>query len=110
MNEVEFLALAEPMLVRIEMLLERAANVAGVDLDLEPQEGGILKLEFENGSQIIINRHAAAREIWVAARSGGFHFKLQDGLWVGTRDGRELLACVAELASQQAGVALHFEV
>lgn len=103
MDEAEFLALAEAVLARLEASIERAAEAAGVDIDLEPQEGGILKLEFDNRSQIIINRHAAAREIWVAARSGGFHFRCEGELWVGTRDGAELYAMLSSLISEQAG-------
>lgn len=103
MDEADFLTRAEEMLARIEERVEQAAAAADLDIDLEPQAGGILKLEFANASQIIINRHAAAREIWVAARAGGFHFKWEDGQWRGTRDGRELLACLEELISQQAG-------
>ncbi|NSL55850.1 iron donor protein CyaY [Uliginosibacterium aquaticum] len=103
MDEAEFLALAEAVLARLEASIERAAEAAGVDIDLEPQEGGILKLEFDNRSQIIINRHAAAREIWVAARSGGFHFRCEGEQWVGTRDGAELYAMLSGLISEQAG-------
>lgn len=103
MNEAEFLALAEEELTGLEAGIERAAEAAGVDIDLEPQEGGILKLEFDNRSQIIINRHAAAREIWVAARSGGFHFRFEGGRWIGTRDGAELRAMLSRLISEQAG-------
>ena len=62
--------------------------------------GGVIELEFESGGKIVINRHTAAREIWLAARSGGFHFRYQDGRWLGTRDGEELMAairrCIAE--------------
>lgn len=103
MDEADFLSRAEEMLARIEERVEQAAAAADLDIDLEPQAGGILKLEFANASQIIINRHAAAREIWVAARAGGFHFRWEEGQWRGTRDGRELLECLAELISQQAG-------
>jgi CyaY protein len=52
---------------------------------------------------VIINRHAVNREIWVAARAGGFHFRLQDGVWVDTRDGAELLQKLAALLTQQSG-------
>ena len=75
-------------------------------LDWEMKPGGILELEFEDGSKIIINRHSAAREIWVAARSGGFHFRPDAGHWVGTRDGIELFAALSRLMSQQAGETL----
>ncbi|MHB1373944.1 MAG: iron donor protein CyaY [Thauera sp.] len=99
MEESAFNALAEAELARIESALE----ASGVDIDIEPKPGGILELEFDNGTKMIINRHTAAREIWVAAKSGGFHFRPLDGRWVNTRDGADLWAMLAALASAQAG-------
>ena len=64
----------------------------------------MIEIEFENGSKIIVNRHGAAREIWVAAKSGGYHFRPDGGRWLGTRDGEELLAALARSVSEQAGV------
>lgn len=98
MDEAQFNATADAMLERIEQSLDACAAA----LDYEVKPGGVLELEFDDGSKIIINRHTAAREIWVAARSGGFHFKLENGRWVGTRDGRELMAALSAMASQQA--------
>lgn len=103
MEEREFNALADEMLARIESALE-ACSDGGVDFDFETKPGGVLELEFEDGSKVIINRHTAAREIWVAARSGGYHFRPAGGAWVGTRDGEELLAAVARCMSEQSGV------
>ena len=102
MEESAFNALAEAELARIESALEDC----GVDIDIEPKPGGILELEFDNGSKMIINRHTAAREIWVAAKSGGFHFRPQDGNWVNTRGGDDLWEMLAALASEQAGAAV----
>lgn len=99
MEETEFNSLAEATLARIE----RALDDCGADIDYELQPGGVLELEFGNGSRIIINRHAAAREIWVAARSGGFHFRHENGRWIGTRDGAELFETLERLASEQSG-------
>ncbi|BBO22018.1 MAG: iron donor protein CyaY [Burkholderiales bacterium] len=99
MEETEFNALAEAALSRIE----QALDACDAGLDYEPQPGGVLEIEFGDGSKIIINRHAAAREIWVAARSGGFHFRHDNGRWVGTRDGVELFDALGRLASEQAG-------
>ena len=65
--------------------------------------GGVLEIEFEDGSKIIVNRHAVAKEIWVAARAGGFHFRWDGAAWVDTRDGQELMQKLSALASQQAG-------
>lgn len=99
MEETEFDALAKVALERIE----HALDGCGADIDYELQAGGVLELEFGDGSKIIVNRHAAAREIWVAARSGGFHFRYQDGRWLGTRDGIELFEALSRLISEQSG-------
>jgi CyaY protein len=99
MNESEFEALAGGVLRRIEAALE----ASGIEADFELKEGGILEIEFENGSKIIVNRHGAAREIWVAARAGGFHFRWDGAAWHDTRDGSELFAALSRLVSQQGG-------
>ena len=83
--------------------LERALDAAELDADFELKEGGILEIEFEDGAKIIVNRHAAAREIWVAARSGGFHYRWDGSAWRGTRDGSELFAALSKLVSEQLG-------
>ena len=99
MEEREFEALATQALQRIE----RALDDSGIDADFELKEGGVLELEFVNGSKIIVNRHGAAREIWVAARSGGFHFRWDGSAWRDTRDGGELFAALSRLVSAQSG-------
>jgi CyaY protein len=83
--------------------IERALDESGIDADVELKEGGVLELEFGNGARIIVNRHSAAREIWVAARSGGFHFRWDGSLWRDTRDGTELFAALSKLVSAQTG-------
>jgi len=99
MDEKEFNRLATEILARIEAGLEAAE----VDLDFELAAGGVLEIELADASKIIVNRHAVAQEIWVAAKAGGFHFRWQDGAWRDTRDGAELLAKLSGLLSQQAG-------
>ncbi len=103
MDEREFETVATQMLERIEQALERC----DADFDYEAKPGGVLELEFADGSKIIVNRHGAAREIWLAARSGGFHFRpvvASGGVnWLGTRDGADLLAVLARCMSEQAG-------
>ena len=99
MDEREFNALADATLRRIE----DAVEACGADVDLEVKPGGVIELEFADGSKIIINRHTAAREIWLAARSGGYHFRPQDGRWLGTRDGEDLMAAIGRCMSEQAG-------
>ena len=99
MNETDFEAQASATLEALEQALENC----GEDLDFELKAGGILEIEFDDGSKIIVNRHAAAREIWVAARSGGFHYRWDGQAWRNTRDGSELLAALSGLISAQLG-------
>lgn len=72
MNESEFIQLAEQALADIQEAID--ASGANIDYDLS---GDILTLEFDNGSRIIINRQTPLSQIWVATRSGGFHFDYQ---------------------------------
>ena len=103
MNESEFHRAVDAVLARIE----RAAEATeAIDADLE---SGILTLECPDGSRIIVNRQAPNREIWVAARSGGFHFAWKDGAWRDTRSGGELYAALAAIAAAQAGEPLVFD-
>lgn len=102
MTPSEFDSLADAMLERIA----RAVEESGADCDCEPKGSGVLELEFADGSRIVVNRHSAARQIWVAARSGGYHFRW-DGLhWVDTRESGELLAALSKLVSEQSNRAV----
>jgi CyaY protein len=99
MTDTEFEALAGSALAAVEHAIE----ATGLDIDIHAKGAGVLDLEFGDGSKMIINRHAAAREIWVAARSGGFHFRHDGTAWRDTRDGAELFAALSRLVSAQAG-------
>ena len=99
MTDSEFEALTDAALERIEQAIE----ASGVDADLQSKAGGVLEVEFDNGSKMVINRHGAAREIWVAAKSGGFHFRWDGSAWRDTRDGGELFAALSRLVSAQSG-------
>jgi len=99
MRDNEFESLSDGTLA----LIERALEASGVDADVELKEGGVLEIEFENGTKIIVNRHSVAKEIWVAARSGGFHFRWDGTVWRDTRDGSELFAALSRLVSSQGG-------
>jgi CyaY protein len=90
------------MLAKIEAALE----TCDADIDFELKPGGVLEVTCENDSKLIINKHGAAREIWLAAKSGGYHFKYADGNWVDTRDGKQLLAVVSRCLSEQTGEAV----
>ncbi|WP_197329101.1 iron donor protein CyaY [Ralstonia syzygii] len=107
LTESEFLALADAELGRIERTVERAADEADADIEIEIEigrVGNVLTLEFDDGSKIIINSQAPMQELWVAARAGGFHFRRNDGRWVDTRSGEELYVALSRYVSQQSDV------
>ncbi len=100
MNESDFDRIAEETLVAIEEAVENS----GADIDFD-SAGGILTLEFANGSQIIVNKQAPLSQIWVAARSGGFHFDYdeQGECWRLQSQGDELFEALGRYCSEQAG-------
>lgn len=98
MTESDFHRAVDAILARIEGSLE---DEDALDTDLE---GGVLTIECADGSRVIVNRQTPNREIWVAAKGGGFHFTLRDGLWRDTRSGDELFASLARVLRAQAGV------
>lgn len=109
MEEREFLTLADAELARLEQALDGLLDSGEADFDVELKPGGIIEIACEDGSKIIVNRHAAAREIWVAARSGGFHFRPPEaagGAWQGTRDGIPLPEVLSRCLSEQTGESL----
>ncbi len=90
MTESEFTRLADAIFARIENALDNTE----IDYCVN---GAVMEIELEDGSKIILNRHAPNREIWLAAKSGGFHYGLQDTLWISSRDGSELFGKLSDL-------------
>jgi len=104
-TDTAFIASADAVLAAIGAALDAALADADIDADWSLNDG-ILEIECDDGSKLIVNRHVPNREIWVAARSGGFHFRAQAGAWRDTRSGGELSAQLTELLREQAGLAV----
>jgi len=103
MTESEYLVLAEAVLNDIEIRLERLADSSDVDIECS-RSGNVLEIEFiDTDSKIIVNTQAPMQEIWMAARTGGFHYRFNGQQWLDTRDGSELYAALSKVASLQAG-------
>ena len=101
MNESKFNELAELTMISIEQAIESC----GVEIDYDTISD-IMTLEFENSSKIIINKQAPVTQLWVAARSGGFHFDYDEASksWHLDSDlNEELLDCLSRYCSEQAG-------
>jgi len=102
MNETDFHRAVDAVLARIESAVESSA---ALEVDLE---AGILTVTCPDGSRVIVNRQTPNREIWVAARSGGFHFASREGAWRDTRSGEELFASLARILAAQGGESVAF--
>jgi len=99
MNDAEFHQAVTTVLLRIE----QAVEASGVDIEFE-NAGDILTLEFENRGKIIINKQGAAKQIWVAAKAGGFHYNYDaaQNCWLNDQTGAELMQELSRLVSAQA--------
>jgi len=104
-TESEFIRAADATLAALGAALDAALADSDVDLDWSLNDG-ILEIECDDGSKLIVNRHVPNREIWVAARAGGFHYRAADGRWRDTRSAAELGAALAALLQAQAGLAV----
>jgi CyaY protein len=104
-TDSEFMATTDRVLAAIGAALDAALADSDVDIDRNLNDG-ILEIECEDGSKLIVNRHVPNREIWVAAKTGGFHFAARDGDWRDTRSGSPLSAALMELLRSQAGLAV----
>ena len=107
LTDVEYLALTRTLLDAIEAQTDAWLQADVIDIDAQ-RTGGLLELSFPNGSKIVVNTQPPLQEVWLAARSGGFHYKHVAGRWADTKDGREFLAALSACASEQAGQALVF--
>jgi CyaY protein len=104
-TDSEFITAADRVLAAIGAALDAALADSDVEVDWTLNDG-ILEIECEDGSKLVANRHTPNREIWVAARAGGFHFKPVEGRWRDSRSGDELGAALVALIRDQAGLAL----
>ncbi|MDF1483758.1 iron donor protein CyaY [Ramlibacter sp. H39-3-26] len=107
MTDTEFMDRAERLLLSIEEGCDRINDTTDADIDSQ-RVGGMVTLTFRNGSQIIVNLQKPLHEIWLAARSGGYHFRFEDEGWRDTKGAGEFYATLSDNATTQAGLALRF--
>ena len=107
LQDTEYQAAAERVLAAIERQCDDWLQQGTIDIDTN-RAGGLVELEFPNGSKIVVNKQPPLHEIWLAARNGGFHFKFVDGGWRDTRDGVDFFVRLSDEASRQGGKALQF--
>ncbi len=98
MNETEFHQLADTQMEMVEQLIDDS----GADIDFEIS-GNVMTLDFDDRSQVIINRQEPMKEIWLASKSGGFHFQYVEQRWICSKTGLELIEMVKQECEKHAG-------
>lgn len=104
MNDTEFHQYVDQQLERIEHLIDDS----GADIDYETS-GNVMTLEFEDRSQIVINRQEPMHEIWLASKSGGFHFQYTGSQWICSKTGLELLELVKQECEKRVGESIDWD-
>jgi len=107
MTDTEFMDCAESVLRTVETSCDRINEESDADIDNQ-RVGGMITITFKNKSQIIINLQKPLHEIWLAAKSGGYHYKFDGRQWMDTKGQGEFFASLSRYASEQAGCTLGF--
>ncbi len=108
MTDQEYQDRAERLLLAVEQRVDVINDVTDADLDAQ-RSGGMITLAFANGSQVIINQQKPLHEIWMAAQSGGYHYKFDGHFWVDTKGGADFFAALSRDVSAQAQMELQFQ-
>ena len=107
MTDLEYMDQAERLLALVEASCDRINDETDADIDNQ-RVGGMVTLTFRNRSQIIINLQKPLQEVWLAARCGGFHYRLDAGRWMDTKGQGEFWESLSRYASEQSGQSLRF--
>ncbi len=108
LTDAQYNAAIQAALGRIESTVDKWLEEDVIDIDTA-RSGGMLTMTLPNRSQLIVNAQPPLHELWLAARRGGFHFKLDaQGRWLDTRSGEEFFALLSSCASEQGKPGLSF--
>ena len=108
MTDLEYMNLAESLLASIEKRCDQLNETTEADIDNQ-RVGGMVTLAFADGSQVVVNLQKPLQEVWLAARSGGYHFKHSGGAWRDTKTGEEFFARLSASVSEHARMPLVFQ-
>lgn len=107
MTDQEYDDRADQLLMSVEQSVDAINDSTDADMDGQ-RSGGMITLVFADGSQIIVNQQKPLHEIWMAARSGGYHYRFDGSSWQDTKGGGEFFAALSRDATAQSHLALTF--
>ena len=90
-----------------ELIADLADRFDAFDPDEVEAEtsGGVLKLTFADGSRCVLNRQAAASQVWLAEGATAWHFCWDEEAahWSDTKGRGELRAILSEIVGRKIG-------
>ncbi|MDR0275212.1 MAG: iron donor protein CyaY [Burkholderiaceae bacterium] len=107
MTDLEYLERAESLLAQVEQTCDAINERTSADINCQ-RAGGMLTLAFGQHGQIVISLQKPLQQVWLAARSGGYHYRFDGGTWRDTKSGEDFHARLSASASQHVGMALDF--
>jgi len=107
MTDNEFMDQAETLLQRLEAMCDQFNDQQGLDIDNQ-RVGGMVTMTFPNRSQLIVNLQKPLHEVWLAAQSGGYHYRFDGHAWQDTKGQGEFWQQLSRDAGLQYGQAINF--
>lgn len=108
MNNAEYTEIAETLYNHIEEKMDAIMEEGVLALDYENSAGVLTILCEDTNTQVIISRQQATQQIWVAAKSGGFHFVYDDQLWRCTKTEETLGELLSRVCTEQSDTPVSF--
>ena len=108
MTDSEFMDHAESLLQQLETACDRLNEQSDIDIDNQ-RVGGMVTLTFPNRSQLIVNLQKPLHEVWLAAQSGGYHYRFDGSAWQDTKGQGEFWQQFTSDAQRQFGAPLNFK-
>lgn len=108
MTDLEYTLQAEALLASVEAACDRINEQTEADVDVS-RSGGMITLTFENRSQIVINLQRPLREVWMASKEAGHHYRFLNDEWIDSRRQSEFLDDLSVAVSRQSGVMLNLK-
>ncbi len=108
MTDNEFMDQAERLLQQLEKVCDQLNEQADIDIDNQ-RVGSMVTLIFPNRSQLVVNLQKPLHEVWLAAQSGGYHYRFDGARWQDTKGQGEFWDQLTQDASRQFGAAMNFQ-
>jgi CyaY protein len=109
MNNAEYTDIAEALYAKIEAILDHLIEEQQAPLDYE-NGSGVITIDCEDTeTKVIISKQQANQQIWVAAKSGGFHCAYDTNLWRCTKTQETLEELLNRVCSEQSHQPIVFD-